>query len=239
LNWLTIVLATLIVLAVITGYSRGLVAMLVGIFGYVIALFVAGRYAVVMRDWLQRTWLATDWVIHLLKGHLPLPPESFQVPASALSYERVLQLLQAFPAPASFKEAIARSFTAGSAPDVSLGDFMLRKIAEGMLEAACFVVIAAIITWVLIFIARASGLMLNKLPIVGFVNRGAGAVIGLVEAGVTFSVVLGLLAPFLSTQSLAGLQVAVANSTLAQWLIALYPVLSRELFGHAWLFLGL
>lgn len=240
MNWLTIVLGSLIVLATLTGFAHGLVGMLVGVIGYVIALLFAGRYAPILRDWLQQTWHTTDRVAVALQGHLNLPPEAYQAPASTLTYERVLQMLQSMPLPQAYREAIARSFSAGSAPpDMSVAQLVLQKLAEGMMEAACFVGISVVVSYLLIWVARRISLGLNRLPLVGTVNRVLGGVVGLAEAAVSMSVMLGLLAPFLSMELFSGVQKAITGSSLAQWLLALYPVLSRGLFGRAWLFLGL
>lgn len=239
MNWLTVLLGSLIILAVLTGYARGLVAMLVGMVGYAVSLFVAGRYAPVLRDWLQQHWLLTDRLARLLQGHLNLPAEAYQIPASALSYDRTLVLLSAVPMPASYREALARSLATNPQAHLSLAEFLMRKLAEGMMEAFCFVFIAAATTYVLFWMARRVSVGLNKLPMVGEVNHLLGAAIGFLEVTVSLSVVLGLLAPFLSVQGLSGLREAVANSTLAQWLIAFYPVISRGLFGSAAAFLGL
>lgn len=239
MNWLTLVLGVLLIGALFSGYGRGLIGMVVGLVGYVIAMFVAGRYATTVRDWMQNTWHTTDRLAHWLQTKALLPPELNQIPASALTYDRLLQILKAVPLPESYKEALARSLVQHPPAGMSVAQYLLHRLAEGMMEAICFVLVAAVVSWVLFWVAGRLNLTLNRIPVVGGANHLAGAAVGGIFMAVTLSVILGYLTPFLSMQTFSGLAGAVQASPLAQWLIGLYPLISHIIAGRPWLLLAL
>lgn len=230
-------LLVLIAGSIFSGYARGLLVMLVGVVGYVVSIWVAGHYAQPVLDWLNKAHNLTGRFATSLNGHVPIPPELYHVPASALSPERAMVLLRALPVPEVYREHLVHNLATQAVGSVSLGEWLLRQFAAGILEGVCFLIISVLVGSLLFSVAVRVSRILSHVPLIGFLNRLGGAAIGGVESIVSLALLLGFLSPVMGFSDLSSMAGAVQHSAVANWLLSLNPSISHLLFGRGWLFL--
>ena len=234
LNWLDWVLLTALAGGLVYGWVRGFVAMLTGLAAYVLSLIIAGRYTSPVVAWLNGSWGATDWLAGVLSRRIALPSETDSVPASTISWDKVLQWLAALPLPEEYKTQLAHKVQEWSqaGANTSVADFIFQQLAAGILSAAVFLILAGVLGYALSYVGKLVSTYVSEVPLVGTLNRTLGSAAGLLEVAMSASILLSLLAPLYTLSLFSGLGDAAGASRIAQWLISLYGLISKWLFGQ-------
>lgn len=238
LLWLDWVLLAMLLAGAIYGLTRGFIAVLAGFVSYLLALAVAGRYTPAVVAWLDQTWGITAKVAEVLSRRIILPPEAENVPIAALKWETVMQWLANLPLPEEYKTQLAEKVQAWSEAGAhkSAAEYITGNLAAGMVSAVVFLLIAAVLGYVLAYLGRLISGFIGDVPLIGTINRILGGATGLFGIGISLAILLGLLAPLLSLRFLEGLGGALVDSKIAQWLLSTYQFVSRWLFGQEGLF---
>lgn len=221
--------------ALLVGWVRGLVEVLTGFLVFVVATFVAGRYAEAVLGLLNRMWDVQHSLAGVFARRLNLPPEAQQIPASAIPVEKAVEWLRLIPIPKGFRETLAQRLTewSQSAGNQTAADFITSQLAAGVLTTFVFVVMVAVISWGLMLVARLVSDQIKEIPLVGTANRLLGsAVVGL-EVAVVMALLVGLLGPALSMYGGAKAGQAIGHAQLAPYFLNLYHWLRTFLFGVA------
>lgn len=219
--------------ALLIGWVRGLVEVLMGFLVFVVAAFVAGRYAGAVLAILNRMWDLQHRLAAVFVRRLNLPPEAHNVPASAIPLERAADWIRSIPIPAGFKETLAQRLVewSHSAGSQTAADFITSQLAAGVLTTIVFVVMVALIAWILAILSKLVSDQVKEIPLVGTANRLLGsAVVGL-EAAAFVALVVGLVGPALSMYGGGAAGNAIQSAQLAPYFLSMYHWLRAFMFG--------
>lgn len=214
------------------GWARGLVEIFTGFIVFLITTVLAGRYSLHVVEWLNRSWGAQEWLVALLERRISVPPEASRVPASAIPWERVMELLENLSLPPSYKQELAEQISKWSeaAGHLTLAKYLFQLIASALLNGVVFVLLALIIGWVLALVARLVSDQVKELPLIGSVNRWLGSFAMLLQATILLSFFVAMVVPLLSMYGL-NVSGAVNRAQLTPHFIALFQWIRVLVFG--------
>jgi len=215
------------------GWSRGLVQILTGFVVFLITLVVAGRYSLHVAEWLNRTWGAQDWLVALLERRIGLSPEASRVPASAIPWEKVLELLENLNLPLSYKQELAEQISKWSeaAGNLTLAKYLFQLIATSLLNGVVFVILALVLGWVLSRIARLVSDQVKELPIVGALDRWLGSLAIVAQVAILLSFLVAVVVPLLSVYGFSFID-AVSRAHLTPYFVELFQWIRALVFGQ-------
>jgi uncharacterized membrane protein required for colicin V production len=227
------VMIGVVVAALLVGWARGLVEVLTGFLVFIVASFVAGRYSGMAVGLLNRMWNVQDRFADVLQRRLNLPPEAQKVPMSMIPLEKAVDWLRMVPIPQVFRQTLAQrlvdwSHTAGSQ---TAADFITDQLAAGILSAVVFVVMVAVLSWVLALLAKLVSDQIKEIPLVGTANRLLGSLVIGFEAAAIIALIVGLVGPTLSMYGGATMGKAIQNTELSPYFLSLYNWLRTFVFG--------
>lgn len=222
-----------VLVAMAIGWARGIVNMLTGIAVFLISLFVAGRYTPAVLAWLNRSWGVEQKLADALERRINLPAEAFAIPTSGIPWHRALDWLREVPLPETYKQGLAQrleewSATAGMQ---SAASYIIQQVAAGILSAAVFVVLVAVLSWVLGLIGRLVSDQVKEIPLVGTVNRLAGAVAAALQTVTVLAVLVALIIPALTFYGFQSLGTSVGNAELTPHLLTFFDWVRALLFA--------
>lgn len=235
LNWVDAALLAFMVASVMFGYLRGFIRTVVGLFSYLIAVVVAGRYAAPVLEWLDGSLGLTSRLGTVFGQYIQLPSDLAAAPIASVPLEAVRSQLDQLPLPPSYRTALVQQMvgTLGTDPARSFADWLSTQVVAGVLKAVTFLLLVVVTVWVLQILARAVSGLLDAIPLAGGLNRLLGAVTGGAVAALTASLVLGLAAPLLSLPGVSALAAEIGSATTAPYFLRLYDWLGDWLFGQA------
>ena len=219
--------------ALLIGWVRGLVEVLMGFLVFIISAFIAGRYSSLVLEILNRMWDVQHKLADVFSRRLNLPAEANRIPASAIPLEKAADWLRSIPIPKGFRETLAQrlvdwSHAAGSQ---TAADFITSQLAEGVLTTLVFVVMVVVVAWGLALLARLVSDQIKEIPLVGTINRLLGAAVLGLEASVVVALAVGLVGPALSMYGGTSAGNALQGAQLAPYFLSLYNWLRAFLFG--------
>ncbi|HWI53614.1 MAG TPA: CvpA family protein [Symbiobacteriaceae bacterium] len=221
--------------ALLIGWVRGLVEVLMGFLVFIISAFIAGRYSALVLEILNRMWDVQHKLADVFSRRLNLPAEANHIPASAIPLEKAADWLRSIPIPKGFRETLAQRLVDWShaAGTQTAADFITSQLAEGVLTTLVFVVMVVLISWGLALLARLVSDQIKEIPLVGTINRLLGAAVLGLEASAIVALVVGLVGPALSMYGGASAGSAIQGAQLAPHFLTLYNWLGAFLFGIA------
>lgn len=234
-NWLDSTLVAALAVGLVIGYARGLVGLLGGLMASIVGTLVAGRYATTVLAWVDAQYGLSARLGATIAEHLNLPPEANRVPASSLPFDKIVAWLKNLPLPASYRADLASHVQAWSTSahgSETAAHFIARSIATGILTAVTFIILASVVGWLVGALAGYVSERLNHTPGLGSVNRLTGLLVGVLEAALVITVLLGTLLPLTTLPALKQLADAAAGSTLVPHFLAAYRYMSHWIFGR-------
>ena len=229
-SWLDWVILAAGISGVFAGFRRGLLGSVLAVVGAVIAFVAAVRLGDPLTAWLQGHW---GWETHLaawLKGHLPLPAGTSQVPYSPAAVHLVAQRAG---------NAALQQYGGGAAPAVlppgmsprTVGGYLADVLAVHLAQALSFV---GLLLGIEALVVASAGTLVRGLWTGGgsrWLDRVGGAGFGAAERlAVLGALLLGATThgPFPGSAALA---LAVYQSRWAPALIALWHWAAATLPG--------
>jgi len=233
---LTVVDVSIIALllgALAIGWARGLVQLLTGFAVFLLSMIVAGRYSLHVVEWLNRSWGAQEWLVALLERRVSVPPEAGRVPASAIPWERVLEILANLDLPMNYKQELAEQISkwSGAAGNQTLAKYLFELIATALLNGIVFIVLALLLGWILTLIARLVSDQVKELPLVGALNRWLGAIAMLIQATILLSLLVAMIVPLLSVYGFSFID-AVNRAHLTPHFVEIFQWIRGLVFGQ-------
>lgn len=221
--------------ALLIGWGKGLVEILTGFVVFVVTLLVAGRYTGLMVTWLNEHMSATVRLQGLMQRRLDMPAESHTVPATIIPVEQAAEWLELVPLSPSYKEELAARLTLWSDGTVgqTAAEFILHTLANALIHATAFILIAVVVGAVLGLLSRAISIQVKEIPLVGTVNRLLGAAATVAQAAVVLALVVAVVLPSFSLYGLAAWGEAVEQAQLTPYFHELFERLQEMVFGTA------
>lgn len=210
-----------LLLALGTGWTRGIVRVLLGFLSFLLAVMIAGRLTGPAADWLDRTWDVSARVAEgildrsALRGE-PLSPSLDQV---------------ALPEPyrAAFLQDVARA-AAESGQGTAL-ELAARQMAETAVAALCFILLVVLLTAALRWVGSLFAGVVEHLPIVGLSDRLLGAAALGAVAVLALTLILVWVVPALSVLGVPGLGEMVSQSVTPPYLVEAFEWIRRLVIG--------
>lgn len=222
-----------LLIALLIGWSTGVIRFLTGFLSFIIAVVVAGRYSRQVMDWLNQTWDLQGRMEGVLTRQLNLPPEASQVPVSQVPFETALAWLKAVPLPEMYKEPLAQHLTewSASAGGKTAAEFLIEQIAAGLLNAIVFGVMVMLISLLLGWLGRFIADQVHEIPLIGTADRFLGATALLLEVGLILSFVTIFVVPTLSVYGATELGEAFSEAKTTPYLVQFFEWIRGLLFG--------
>ena len=164
---------------VIRGHRKGFLRAAVGTFSFVIVIFLSTALASPVSQILEKTALKTT-----IESAVSDAVESkLETDADGLSQDEQDSLLESLPLPSSIQDSLKESNTIENYVQMgvdSFSEYVAESVSDVILNAAAYVIVM-IIAIIVIRIILAAAKFVNKIPVIGGINRFLGALLGFFE----------------------------------------------------------
>ena len=230
MNWLDVLIAAALVIGAVSGWHRGLIALVLGLAGTFLSFYLAAKFSGTLAQLVETRLHWVSGTASFLATVVPVPTFAAKIRLSSLPAADLLRQLDGFKVPPELKgylAGFARQVleTPGSAAPTTLADLLFRAMAMAIWTAIAFLAIMSVTAWIIRLISATINYVMRKGP-TGLVNHLGGALAGVLEAGLGLVVLAGLAAPFLTFAAGPALGKALEGSRflphLLRWFQALY-----------------
>ncbi len=210
-----------LLLALGTGWTRGIVRVLLGFLSFLLAVMIAGRLTGPAADWLDRTWDVSARVAEGILDRSALRGEPLSPPLDQVALPE--------PYRAAFLQDVARAAAeSGQGPALELA---ARQMAETAVAALCFILLVVLLTAALRWVGSLFAGVVEHLPIVGLSDRLLGAAALGAVAVLALTLILVWVVPALSVLGVPGLGEMVSQSVTPPYLVEAFEWIRRLVIG--------
>lgn len=209
---LDLILAVLFLLAAITGFRKGFLKSLIGLFGNVIALVCSYLLAAPVAHWLNEQFGAAELFHGAMVRLLPMPDNFSTMIASFQGMGQLYTYLDQSILPDSIKQNILSAVqeqvnAVGVGVYATMADMIAATVALSILKGLVFIGLWVLFCALLFLVSHGLAGVVHLMPVVGLVDRLGGMLVSLALAAVTLLIlyqgisVLGLLEGSWAAQS--------------------------------------
>lgn len=224
---LDVVAIVFLLIFMIRGYKKGFLKELVGLIGTIVAFFIAFSFAAPLADFLESqfglTTMLSGWVEGILNGI-----EVFEVPLSGESLNNALDVLIL---PSFLKDTIQEILAGVQYEEgaVTIAQMLSPIFAGFLVSLICGIVLFIVSSVVLELLANVLSSILDKIPLLGGLNRLLGFLLGGVRALIYLYIILGVLS-FLPFEEL---HECLKQTVFINWLVEnnLIMLVFQQLFS--------
>lgn len=209
---LDLVLAVIFLVVAITGFHKGFLKSLIGLFGNFLAL--AGSYvlAAPVTQWLNQQFGIAELLAGPIGRLLPMPESFSTVMASFIGLGQLYSYLDQSILPASLRENIIMAVqeqinAVGVGVYATMADIIATTVAMSVLKGLVFIALWALLCVALFLVSHVLAGVVHLVPVVGLVDRLGGMLVSLLLASITLLIlykgisVLGLMEGSLFAES--------------------------------------
>ena len=209
---LDLVLAVIFLVVAITGFRKGFLKSLIGLFGNFLAL--AGSYvlAAPVTQWLNQQFGIAELLAGPIGRLLPMPESFSTVMASFIGLGQLYSYLDQSILPASLRENIIMAVqeqinAVGVGVYATMADIIATTVAMSILKGLVFIALWALLCVALFLGSHVLAGVVHLVPVVGLVDRLGGMLVSLLLAAITLLIlykgisVLGLMEGSLFAES--------------------------------------
>ena len=209
---LDLVLAVIFLVVAITGFRKGFLKSLIGLFGNFLAL--AGSYvlAAPVTQWLNQQFGIAELLAGPIGRLLPMPESFRTVMASFIGLGQLYSYLDQSILPASLRENIIMAVqeqinAVGVGVYATMADIIATTVAMSILKGLVFIALWALLCVALFLVSHVLAGVVHLVPVVGLVDRLGGMLVSLLLAAITLLIlykgisVLGLMEGSLFAES--------------------------------------
>ena len=209
---LDLVLAVIFLVVAITGFRKGFLKSLIGLFGNFLAL--AGSYvlAAPVTQWLNQQFGIAELLAGPIGRLLPMPESFSTVMASFIGLGQLYSYLDQSILPASLRENIIMAVqeqinAVGVGVYATMADIIATTVAMSILKGLVFIALWALLWVALFLVSHVLAGVVHLVPVVGLVDRLGGMLVSLLLAAITLLIlykgisVLGLMEGSLFAES--------------------------------------
>ena len=181
---LDIVLAAIFLGAAITGFRKGFLKSLIGLFGNIIALITSYKLAGTVAIAVNEQFDAVALIAQKIRGILPMPDSFSGIMASFEGMGQLYTYLENSFLPASMKESILSAVqqqvdAVGSGVYATMADMVCTTVASSLLHGLTFIGLWLLFCLVLFIISHVVAGVVHMVPVVGFIDRVGGMLVSL------------------------------------------------------------
>lgn len=209
---LDIVLAAIFIGAAITGFRKGFLKSLIGLFGNIAALIASYKLSASVALQIDAQFGAVAMIAEKIRGILPMPESFSGVMASFEGMGQLYTYLESSFLPASLKESILSAVqqqvdAVGAGVYATMADMVCNTVSTSLLRGLTFIGLWLIFCLVLFLISHVAAGVIHMVPVVGFIDRVGGMAVSLLLIFITTLVlykgisILGLIEGSIFAQS--------------------------------------
>ena len=206
----TIVVIAFLIFFVIYGYIRGFLKIILTTMALVVTIVAAGLLAPTVAGWLETTFVGKN-IDQRIGSYLEKTIDSPVINNVEKAQNAVIEKL---PLPKYMREDIREKNTAGEYVALKVTNFtgyLKTRLVKSLVKVIACVLLLVLIYVIIRILLRISG-AINRIPIVGGINRLFGAIVGLFEGLLILWCLCLIITMFASTKF--GIQVVdVINSS--------------------------
>lgn len=181
---LDIVLAVIFLGAAITGFRKGFLKSLIGLFGNIIALIASYKLAAPVALSIETQFGAIAVIAQKIRGILPMPDNFSHILASFEGMGQLYTYLENSFLPASMKESILAAVqqqvdAVGTGVYATMADMVCTTVATSLLHGLTFIGLWLLFCLVLFLISHVVAGIVHMVPVVGFIDRIGGMLVSL------------------------------------------------------------
>lgn len=209
---LDIVLAVIFIGAAITGFRKGFLKSLIGLFGNIMALIASYKLSAPVAQAIDAQFGAAAFIAQKIRGILPMPENFSNVMASFEGMGQLYTYLENSILPDSIKESILAAVqqqvdAVGTGVYATMADMICNTVSVSLLRGLTFIGLWLVCCLVLFLISHVVAGVVHMIPVVGFIDRIGGMAVSLFLIFVTTLVlykgisILGLIEGSIFAQS--------------------------------------
>ena len=209
---LDIVLAVIFIGAAITGFRKGFLKSLIGLFGNIAALITSYKLSASVALQIDAQFGAVAMLAEKIRGILPMPENFSGVMASFEGMGQLYTYLESSFLPDSIKESILAAVqqqvdAVGVGVYATMADMVCNTVATSLLRGLTFIGLWLLFCLVLFLISHVVAGVIHMVPVVGFIDRVGGMAVSLLLIFITTLVlykgisILGLIEGSIFAQS--------------------------------------
>jgi|GEM_PF-1617530 len=226
------ILGTLLV-AFLVGWGVGIIRFLTGFLSFIVAVIIAGRFGNHVVGWLNRAFDLQGWLEGVIARRIHLPPEAGTVPSSSISLNKAIDWLNVMPVPKFYKAPLAQQLSdwSGAAGNKTAAQFLIEQVASGFVNLVVFTLLVTLLSFLLSALGRLIADQVQEIPLVGTVDRLAGALALVLQAGLILSLIAVFVVPMLSMYGATELGEAFAEARTVPVVVSFFEWIRGVLFG--------
>ena len=209
---LDIVLAVIFIGAAVTGFRKGFLKSLIGLFGNIAALIASYKLSASVALQIDAQFGAVAMLAEKIRGILPMPENFSGVMASFEGMGQLYTYLESSFLPDSIKESILTAVqqqvdAVGVGVYATMADMVCNTVATSLLRGLTFIGLWLLFCLVLFLISHVVAGVIHMVPVVGFIDRVGGMAVSLLLIFITTLVlykgisILGLIEGSIFAQS--------------------------------------
>ncbi len=181
---LDIVLALIFIGAAITGFHKGFLKSLIGLFGNLIALFASYKLASPVALAIETQFGAVSMLAKKIRGVLPMPDNFSNIMASFEGMGQLYTYLENSFLPQSMKDSILSAVqqqvdAIGTGVYATMADMVCTTVATSLLHGLTFIGLWLMFCLVLFLISHVVAGIVHMVPVIGFIDRIGGMAVSL------------------------------------------------------------
>lgn len=238
MNIVDYIIIGVFIIGMASGFRRGFLGSLVGIFGSLIGLVTAYKFYPQLTAWADQAFQASEKFGLFLREYLVLPQAVSRLKI-ALPTENLAGYLDRTDLPAAVKTQLG-SYLQGLTDAVGqdapalLGDMLHQFLATVIINALAFMILWFVVSsFIRLFAVLFSRLIEHS--VFGSFDRLAGMLLGAALTALTLTIVLGLAAPLLNVANLAepsffsGILQTIGEARLVPYFIMLFSFFAERI----------
>lgn len=187
---LDIVLTIIFVGAAITGFRKGFLKSLIGLFGNIIALIASFKLSASVAPVVNTQFNAVAMISQKIRDILPLPEDFSNVMASFEGMGQLYTYLEKSFLPNSIKESILSAVqlqvdAVGTGVYATMADMICNTIATSLLRGLTFIGLWLLFCIALFLISHVISGIVHMVPVVGFIDRVGGMLVSILLIFIT------------------------------------------------------
>lgn len=184
MNWLLIILLVVTILSAIAGYYRGFVRTAISMAFMILVLVLSGWLSPYIGNALEEYTPVTETIHRACRDMVAETLEEQAGDAAADSQMEQQEFLNALGLPSELLEGVFSSGQIQAGQEAVVQEFaeQTADVLTGLAVDAIVFLVSFAAAWIVVCIIRRVADVFTELPVIGFVNRVCGGILGIVRA---------------------------------------------------------
>lgn len=206
MNWVDYVILVIVLLGAWRGYRKGFLAAFAKLASYILGFLGAVLFYKPFAEYLSKISALKAWVIQSAGQYIHLPENLQKIPIQSLSINKVQDALNTMSLPEMYKKQVAEMIQqlgviANKADVFTISDAIHQLIAGVIIKIIAFIILILVIEVCTSLIFAIFSKLMKYSP-AGFLDKGAGIILGSTRSILVVTLTLAVANPILTLGSL-------------------------------------